>query len=286
MTITSLLVHARKTLVRAGVPSPDVDAETLVGHVLGIRRGEIYLRAGGDVTPEERSRIMDLVRRRAARMPLQYLLGECEFMSLPFKVTEGVFIPRPETEVLIEVILRRARDLKRPVRRILDIGTGCGVVGISLARHFEPALVLVTDITDGAVEISKANAILNRVERSVCYAIGDRLEFLRGGLVKGFDVVACNPPYVESAEIPGLEPEIRDHEPRIALDGGPDGLRFIDGLAGAVPSILSEGGLAAFEIGAGQGKRVKALFEEVGLEGVEVVKDLAGLDRVVAGRRP
>jgi release factor glutamine methyltransferase len=145
-------------------------------------------------------------------------------------------------------------------------------------------MVLLTDISGDAVETARENAILNRVGQSVCYAVGDRLEFMREDPVNGFDIVVCNPPYVESGMILNLQPEVRDHDPRVALDGGPDGLRFIDGLLSGVPSILSEGGLVAFEIGAGQGKQVKALFKRVGLEGVEVVKDLAGLDRVVAAR--
>jgi release factor glutamine methyltransferase len=286
LNITSLLLDLRRTLASAGVPSPEVDAEQLIGHALGMRRSEIYLSGGRrEVTPDERAAVMDLASRRARRVPLQYLLGECEFMSMPFKIKEGVFIPRPETEVLVEVILERCRDRQRPVRRVLDLGTGCGVVGISLARYLSPDFVLSTDVSFNALEIARANAILNRVDTVTRFVMGDGLNPLRGIPAVGFDVVACNPPYVESDEIRGLQPEVRDHEPRAALDGGPDGLRFIAGMLPGLTSILSVGGLAAVEIGAGQGRRVRGLFRKAGLERVAVAKDLAGLDRVVAGEK-
>jgi release factor glutamine methyltransferase len=283
--LSAHLLYVRHRLSVAGVPSPGVEAELIVGHVLGLKRSEIYSRPERKVTQAEASAVMDLVKRRTRRIPLQYLLGECEFMSLPFKVREGVFIPRPETEILVEAVTARIEASGKPARRILDIGTGSGVIAVSLARYLKPDLAVGTDISLDAVEIARANAILNRVESVTRFVAGDRLDALRRDAVVGFDVVVCNPPYVETGEIPGLQPEIRAYEPLGALDGGPDGLRFIDGILCGIPSILKEGGLAAFEIGESQGPRVTALFEQAGLTGVEIVKDLARLDRIVLGRR-
>jgi release factor glutamine methyltransferase len=283
-TVESLLTYANKTLTRAGVPSPEVDAETLVAEGLGIRRSEVYLRAGSEVDPEKDAVILDLIERRAGRVPLQLLLGECEFMSLPFKVKEGVFIPRPETEVLVEAALKKTREGGGPVRRILDIGTGSGVVGISLAAHLKPEITVATDISLSAIETARVNAILNAVGGFTRFLVCDALGAIRVGSKTAFDLVVCNPPYVESGSIDGLQPEVRDYDPRAALDGGRDGLRFIDGLLPGVASILREGGVAALEIGATQGERVKGLFIQAGLAEVEVLKDLAGLDRVVIGR--
>jgi release factor glutamine methyltransferase len=285
-TLESYLLSARASLRRAGVPSPDVDAETIIGHVLGVRRSEIYLDPRRGLTPGEQGAILDLLERRAARIPLQLLLGECEFMSLPFMVREGVFIPRPETECLVETVVDNVRARGEPVGAILDIGTGSGVIGVTLALYLDLTAVVATDISRDALETARANAILHGVDDLVDAILCDGLSGVRGGTETAFHVVVSNPPYVASGEIGGLEPEVRDHDPLAALDGGPDGLRFIAGLVPGLPSILKKGGLAALEIGAGQGREVAALLAEAGLTEIEVVKDLAGVDRVVTGRRP
>jgi release factor glutamine methyltransferase len=282
-TVASLLLRAKRDLAEAGVPSPDVDAEMLVGHVLGVRRSDIYLESGAETTGEEAAAILDLIERRVRRIPLQLLLGEWEFMSLTFKVREGVFIPRPETEILVESVIERFAAGGEHVGSILDIGTGTGVVGISLAACLHPDLVVATDVSLVAVEIARTNAILNQVKAAVVFVVCDGLSAI-GEKGAVFDVVVCNPPYVASGRIPGLEPEVRDHDPLWALDGGPDGLRFIAGLLPRIPSVLKRGGLVAFEVGAAQGPDVKMLFEQAGFGKVEVVRDLAGLDRVIVGR--
>jgi release factor glutamine methyltransferase len=284
-SLEALLLDVRSRLNAAGVPSPDVDADTIIGHVLKIRRSEVYLDRGRDLTPRQRRAVLNLVERRVDRVPLQILLGECEFMSLAFKVREGVFIPRPETECLVEAVIRKARVRGTSVGTVLDIGTGSGVIAVSLAFHLDLEAAVATDISRDALEIARANAILHRVDGLVDVVACDGLNGIRKGPETAFDVVVSNPPYVASGEIGRLEPEVRDHDPLGALDGGPDGMRFIAGLVPGFPSILRKGGLAALEIGAGQGRDVAALFAEAGLSEIEVVKDLAGLDRVVTGRR-
>ena len=283
--LSAYISRVREHLRAAGVPSSGVEAELIVGHVAGLKRSEVLSRPERKITEAEAEAVMDLVKRRTRRIPLQYLLGECEFMSLPFKVRDGVFIPRPETESLVEAIIAKAGVGGCRSESILDIGTGSGVIAVSLARYLEPILVVGTDISRDALEIARANAILNRVEPVTRFVACDTLDALRGDEAAGFDIVVCNPPYVETDEIPGLQPEIRLFEPLAALDGGPDGLRFINGLLPGVPSILREGGLVALEIGETQGPRVKALFEQTGFRAVEIVKDLGQRDRIVLGRR-
>jgi release factor glutamine methyltransferase len=285
VTLSTLLRGVELRLKAAGIPSGRVEAEMIVGHVLGLKRSDLYLRPKSTIPPGEASAVYDLVKKRGGRVPLQYLLGECEFMSLPFKMRRGVFIPRPETEILVETVVAKTKADGVRTGRILDIGTGSGVIAISLAKCLMPDLVVATDISLEAVETAGENAILNRVDTVTRFVIGDRLDPVRRDHMVGFDVVTCNPPYIETGEIPELQPEVRDFEPRAALDGGPDGLRFIDGIVPGIPSVLNEGGLVALEVAETQGPHVRALLVEAGLVEVRIVKDLSGFDRIVIGRR-
>ncbi len=291
MTLSVLLGSTRKSLRSAGVVHPDVEAEIIISHVLGLRRSEIYLDPGRLTTPEQESRIRQIVSERHRRFPLQYLVGEIEFMGLPFKMKQEVFIPRPETEILVEVLVERGRRMGGPLR-ILDLGTGSGAIAVSLAKCLEPEFVLATDVSPVAVRLAGENASLNGVEGRIALVVGAGLGFLRTGPLSAgdartrtFSVVASNPPYVGRSEIDGLQPEVRDFEPRLAIDGGEDGLRFVRGVLPEIPSILKEEGIVAFEIGACQAGAVCALFRDAGLDDVEVIKDLAGRDRVVIARR-
>jgi release factor glutamine methyltransferase len=296
--LSSLLEVVRSILTEAGVPSSRVDAELLAAHVMGTSRADLYLASAAQVEPREQARIIRLARQRASRVPLQHVLGECEFMSLIFKMRRGVFIPRPETEVLVDTLIRRADRTGRP-RTVVDIGTGCGVIAVSLAKFLKPDLVVACDVSAEAVDIASENAILNMVEDTVRFAIGDRAGFLRSTMQRGelaedgrvgtdgwagFDMAVCNPPYVPTGEIDRLEPEVREHDPRVALDGGRTGTEFIDGLVREMASIVCRGGVVALEIGSEQGDAVAAFFHEAGLVSVETLQDLAGLDRVVTGR--
>ncbi len=289
MNLSSLLRSVRKSLEAAGVPSPGVDADLLVSHGLKIPRSGLYLDPARELSPAEESLVMDLARERAKRLPLQYVTGECEFMSLTFKMKEGVFIPRPETEVLVDAMTERieADSLKSHV--MLDLCTGSGAIAVSLACHFKTGLVVASDISPLAVEIARENAILNGVNDIMRFVVGDGVGSLgsitRSDCEHGFDAITCNPPYVGSAEIDELDPEIRDHEPRIALDGGDTGLEFIESMLPRIASILTGRGIVGFEIGETQAVPVEAMFKNAGFEMTEVVKDLNGKDRVIIGRR-
>jgi len=272
-------------LAKAGVPSPEVDAEVLAGLALGLTRSQVHLTARDEVSVTQQQQALELADRRSRRIPLQHLTGEVEFLSLPFKVKPGVFIPRPETELLALVVTQIA-GWKQPFR-ILDVCTGSGVLGVSIASRYEKAAVVATDISFEAVELARENAILNGAASRMDFVVGDGLDFLDAGVDGGglFDAIIFNPPYVESDAIEGLEPEVRDHDPRIALDGGPDGFRFIEGVLPHAASLLREKGLLAFEIGADQGKRAGELVGACGLDFEGVMQDLAGRDRVVLGRK-
>jgi release factor glutamine methyltransferase len=268
--------------------NPDVEAETIISHILGLKRSRLYIEGARDLTADEESRIAALVGGRRRRYPLQYLLGEVEFMGLRLKMRQGVFIPRPETEILVETVIRRlGRGL-----RVLDLGTGSGAIAVSLARYLAPEIVVATDVSAVAAALARENAALNGVADRVAVVVADGIAALRRAAPgaatsaashSGFDLVVGNPPYVATGEIEGLQPEVRDYEPRAALDGGPSGLDFFAGVLGNLPSILRGPGVVAFEIGAAQAAEVSALFAGAGLGGIEVVSDLAGRDRIVLG---
>ena len=261
----------------------------ILSHVLRIPRNRLHLEPHREITHYEERVVDGHVQRRVMRVPLQYTTGECGFMSLTLKVRPGVFIPRPETEVLVEALMERIEAASRRPGMVLALGTGSGAIGLSLAAHFRAGLVVATDISQLAVEIARGNAIMNSVDHLARFVVGDGLGFLRAAPgVAGageFDVVACNPPYVRSAEIEELEPEVRDYEPRVALDGGPSGLDFIEGILPGIPSILVRGGIAGVEIGETQAEQVTAIFRRTGFQNIEVIEDLNGKDRVVIGRR-
>jgi release factor glutamine methyltransferase len=262
-----------------------VDADILAGLALGLTRAQVHVHALDEVEDARLQRAFELARQRSKRIPLQHLTGETEFYSFPFKVRPGVFIPRPETETVIKVAAP-ALLRSRPVR-VLDLCTGTGVLGVTLARMLGPAWVLATDISIEAVELARDNAILNGADSRMEFTVGDGLDFLdkRGEDEAKFDAIVCNPPYVESAEIEVLEPEVRDHDPRIALDGGPGGLEFIEGILPGAASLLKETGFIAFEIGSDQGRRARDLVETSGLTCELIMPDLAGRDRVVVGSK-
>jgi release factor glutamine methyltransferase len=284
LNLSAHLSSARQALTRSGVAHPDVEAELVLSHVLGLKRAEVYLDPGRAITPGEEAEVERILAGRARRYPLQYLLGEVEFMGLPLAARDGVFIPRPETEILVEAVVERAKRLA-PRPAVLDLCTGSGAIAVALARYLEPAVVVATDLAEGAIGLARENARLNLVEARLAFVVADGLAPIRRRAEGFFDLVVSNPPYIPTGEIAGLQPEVRDFEPRLALDGGSDGLEFIAGVAAEIPSILKAGGIVAFEIGSAQRAAAEAIFGSAGLAGVEVLRDLAGRDRVIIGSR-
>jgi release factor glutamine methyltransferase len=283
MTLSALLSSTRQSLRRSGAAHPDVEAELILAHVLGLKRAQLYLDPARAIAPGDETRVAEILVARGRRYPLQYLLGEIEFMGLPLIVREGVFIPRPETEILVEILIERGRALGPPLA-ILDLCTGSGAIAVSLAKYLETSVVLATDVSLAAVRLARENAVLNGVEARLGFAVADGLKPLGRSRAR-FDIVVSNPPYIPTGEISGLQPEVRDFEPQLALDGGEDGLGFVAEVMGEIPSILGKPGIVAFEIGATQAEAASALFAQAGLGEIEIAKDLAGRDRVIIGRR-
>ena len=256
-----------------GIATPRLDAELLLAHVLGERRIDLYLGFERAVEAADRARYRELVRRRGVdRLPVAYLTGEREFWSLPLRVGPEVLVPRPETETLVETV----REL-RP-SRVVDVGTGCGTIACAVAAELPEAFVLAIDLAPAALRVARANAERLGLEPRVRVAAGDLL----GPVAGRWDVVAANLPYVPTARLAALPPEVR-HEPRMALDGGPEGLDLLRRLVADAPRALARPGALVLEVGEGQASEVEGLVRGAGAAGTEIRKDLAGIERVVIG---
>jgi len=260
-----------------GIDSARLDAELLLAHVLGCTRLQLYLDSDRPIVPDELNRYRELVKRRGRREPLQLLIGHVEILEHEFLVRPGVFIPRPETEVLIEVC--RGLDLPESPT-IVEVGVGTGCVGLSLMMHFAGASLIGFDVNPRAIELTGVNAERLGLRSRVELREGDALE---PGL-PSCDLLVSNPPYVPGPVLESLQPEVRDHDPPEALDGGPGGLDFLRRLVPLAARAVRPGGWIALEHGDEQGAAVVALVSQSGFGDVEVVSDLAERDRVTVGR--
>lgn len=273
MVISELVRETAKSLT----DNARFEAELMVMNALGISRTQLVLDGRRDVTAEQREKVSEMVKRRKTGEPLQYILGECEFMSLGFYVESGVLIPRSDTETLVETVIEKTDEDKK--LKILDICTGSGCIGISTA-HFRPnAYVDLIDISDKAIEIAEKNIIRNNVQSRVKV---QKMDILNEYPQEKYDIVVSNPPYIETEVIDTLQTEVKNHEPRLALDGGKDGLIFYRRITEITPEILKKGGMLAFEIGYNQGETVSALMER-NFGDIRVVQDFCKNDRVVTG---
>ncbi len=282
LALVDVLKRTEGFLRRRGIPSPRLEAELLLGHILELERLELYLNFDKPLKDAELARLRDPVRRRGAGEPMAYILGGREFYSLDFAVGPGVLIPRPDTETLVEEALSCCQpDGGAPVY-VADVGTGSGCVGIAIAKNQPAVRLFATDTSASALGYARRNV--------AAHGLGDRVALLEGPLLdpipadRPVDVVVSNPPYIPSADIPGLMVDVRDYEPREALDGGADGLEVYRAL---IPTAAARARRAVLvEIGCEQGEAVSAIFREAGLAEVRVVQDLGGRDRVVRGIRP
>ncbi len=256
-----------------GIATPRLDAELLLAHVLGARRIDLYLGFERAVEAADRARYRELLRRRGVdRLPVAYLTGEREFWSLLLRVGPEVLVPRPETETLVETV----REL-RP-SRVVDVGTGCGAIACAVAAELPEAFVLAIDLAPAALRVARANAERLGLGPRVRVVAGDLL----GPVAGRWDVIAANLPYVPTARLAALPPEVR-HEPRMALDGGPEGLDLLRRLVADAPRALARPGALVLEVGEGQASEVEGLVRGAGAAGTEIRKDLAGIERVVIG---
>lgn len=266
------LRKAVESLVAAEVPDADVDAWYLLEHVTGMNRAAYFLKAEEEMLPTEQEVYETLLEKRRERIPLQYITGSQEFMGYSFLVSPATLIPRQDTEILVEEVSKTAKG-----KRVLDLCTGTGCILLSLAKLCRLEKAVGTDISPEAVETAKKNAESLCVEAG--FYCGDLFQAVPVG--ERFDIIVSNPPYIPSAVIETLMPEVREHEPMSALDGDIDGLKFYREIVEQAKEYLTEQGQIFFEIGCEQGAEVSALLEAQGFRAVRVIKDLAGLDRVV-----
>ncbi len=260
-------------------PTPRLDAELLIGHALGLSRVDLYVHHERPLDEPELATIRGLLERRRAREPVAYILGSWGFRELTLEVDRRVLVPRPETEQLVDLCLELAGEAGG--LRVLDVGTGSGAIALAL-KHVRPGWQLAgSDASAGALEVAAANG--RRLGLEVEWLAGDLLEAAAG---RRFDLIVSNPPYVAEADIDGLEPEVRDWEPRQALVAGPAGLDVLVRLIADAPGSLEAGGRLVLECGAGQAAGLAEAMREQGWGDVEVRSDFAGVERMLAGVRP
>ncbi|HZC67323.1 MAG TPA: peptide chain release factor N(5)-glutamine methyltransferase [Nitrospirales bacterium] len=283
LSVGALRRQARDVLQAAAIADPAREADWLLASALGLPLHTLIFEGGRAVTPLQTERAWALIRRRAAREPLQYLLGTQEFYSLEMAVTPDVLIPRPETELLVEATLQAVMDIEGP--RVLDVGTGSGCIAVSLARERSDAAVIALDISAPALAVAQANAI----RHGVC----DHIKFVQADLLGAFsfspdgvfDVIVSNPPYIRACELSALQPEVAWYEPRVALAAGTDGLDYHRWLLNGAPELLKGGGHLVLELGCGQADQVRRLSQQTGaFISLECRKDAAGIERVLVAR--
>lgn len=279
--LLDVLREAADYLDRQSIDQPRLNAERILAHVLGLSRVDLYLRFEQPVRADQRLAYKELLHRRAGREPLQYVLGETEFMSLPFHVDSRALIPRPETEILTESVIAQWKG-RSP--RILDIGTGSGCIAVSLAHYLPGSRVLAVDADEDALSVARLNVDRHGLSNLVTLRRADGTEdaFLRS-VSSSTDVVVCNPPYVSSESWTDLAPEIRKFEPRKALCDEGDGLTFYRILARGLSRFPAPGLMFYLEMGDGQADRVRALFDPEYYDDLHVIEDLNGIPRVLRG---
>ena len=274
MQYAKLYQIGKEQLQKAGITDAELDARLLLEFICHTDRNALYAHGDQEIEEEKMQDFLQLIEKRAVHIPLQHLTGEQNFMGLDFLVNEHVLIPRQDTEILVEEIMR---DLHDGIR-ILDMCTGSGCILLSLLHYSNDCSGVGVDVSEDALAVARQNAD-RLAEKQAVFIQSDLFEKVEGS----FDLIVSNPPYIRSQEIAGLMPEVREHEPHLALDGKDDGLHFYrEIIKGAMPH-LKRGGQLFFEIGYDQGEAVQALLAANGYTEIAVVKDYAGLDRVVYG---
>ena len=262
--------------------SPSLETQMMIAKVIEKDRLYIMLNLEEDIDESKVEIIKTMIDKRKSSYPLQYILGEREFWGMDFKVSEGVLIPRQDTEILIEETLKKLKDNKHKSNlKGFEIGVGSGIISITLLKEIETLTMIGVDINDKAIELTKANALKHEVSDRLCILNSNLFEKINKE--NQFDFIISNPPYIETKVIDSLQEDIKQHEPKLALDGGEDGLDFYRAIIEQSKSYIRPEGFIAFEIGYNQAEAVKKIFVENGYPNVTIAKDLAGFDRVVIG---
>jgi release factor glutamine methyltransferase len=280
-TVGRLLDWTSKYLAQKGSEFPRLDAEVLLAHALGCKRIELYTRHEEIAPDEGRQQFRDLVRRRVEGCPVAYLVGRKEFFSLELEVSPAVLIPRPDSECLVDECLRLAKEKPEPC--IIDLGTGSGNLAVAVAKRHKKAQVTAVDVSPEALAVAQRNATKHGVEGRIRFLQGDLFGLVPAG--EQFDFVISNPPYIPRSDIAALAPGVRDYEPHLALDGGPDGFAVFDRLVAEAPGWLKPGGYLIIEIGSPQEQHARERLQaHAGYELAKTIRDGSGHPRVLRAR--
>ena len=280
-TYNNLFLDTRARLKKAGIEAAQLEARELVCYAADKSREQLYRDMSLYVSAELEKRVDDLVRRRLAGEPVAYIIGEWEFYGLPLDINQEVLIPRTDTELLAERGIARAREAGEGAR-VLDLCAGSGCVGLAVAANVPNCRVVLGELSEGALRTCKQNVRRNQLNARVTCLSVDALEPPSSALWD-FDVIVCNPPYIPTADIDGLDASVKDYEPHMALDGGEDGLDFYRAIAAKWKSALRLGGALLFEVGIGQAPQVEDILAQNGYENIQTAQDTQGIWRVVEG---
>lgn len=280
MTIRDIIIKYSDELKEIS-DTPRLDIELLLQKALGdVDRLYIHMNINKKLTTEEEESFLVLMKDRLEGRPIAYIVGNREFMGLDFFVKEGVLIPRPDTEPLVEEVIELCKEKEKV--NILDIGTGSGAITVSLAKYIEKSRLTSFDISDIALEVGKKNAISNEVNQKIDFIKSDLFTAIRGKNIK-FDIIVSNPPYIPKADINTLHTQVKDYEPYTALEGGEDGLDFYRDITEQSKEHISKNGVLAYEVGHDQAQDVAEIMKNNGYTKIYTKKDIQGIDRVVIG---
>jgi len=288
-TVGQALKNIRKIFRDKGIMNPDREAEILLSYFLEMSRSEIYLNSDRVLKDIEKAQLEKKIQKRIEKIPLQYINKHQEFMGMDFLVEKGVLIPRPETEILVEEVIRKLKNYKcSNSLRVADLGTGTGIIAVSIAKFIEDVIIYATDISKKSLQIALKNAQKHGCKDKIIFLQGDLFEPFMGKIKKNsLDGIISNPPYIDSHDFESLPPEIKDNEPKVALDGGIDGLDYYCKIIKKSPQYLKKNGFIALEVGLNQSKIVKELIikENNFNQNIEITKDYLGIERVVIAYR-
>lgn len=283
MKIREVLQIGRKILENSNTDSANLDAEVLLRHVLTMTREQLIISYNDNISDNNVSKYYIYLEKAVNDYPISYITNIKEFMSLDFYVDENVLIPRNDTEILVENVIKSCKKSKNIV--LLDMCTGSGCIAISLAKYIENARVLAIDISNKALEIAKKNAKKNNVYNRIEFYQSDRFNSLNNNLYNSIDIIISNPPYIQTKEIQLLKNNVKKYEPILALDGGKDGLDFYETITKESYKFLKKYGKIFYEIGYDQGKDVKDILEKNCFKNIKILKDLSKKDRIVIGEK-
>lgn len=288
-TVEQALKNIRKIFKNKGIVNSEREAEILLSYSLEMSRSEIYLNTDRVLKEREKTQLEKKIQKRIEKIPLQYITKHQEFMGMDFLVEKGVLIPRPETEILVEEVIKKLKNYKCYNNlEVADLGTGTGIIAVSLAKFIEKIIIYATDISKISLQTALRNAQKHACKDKIIFLQGDLFEPFIGRIKKNsLDGIISNPPYIDSYDFKLLPPEIKDNEPKIALSGGIDGLDFYRKIIRKSPQYLKQNGFIALEVGMNQSKIVKELItrENDIYHNIEIIKDYLGIERVVIAYR-